>query len=253
MNIEKWVNDNKLTQGQSVIAKELNKRGIETFTDAVFSIGEPALAIITSSIADPIAGLAGIGMTAFDGVVRGTDTINSVRAALSYTPKTRGGKIGMNALSGALAPVGELISGAEDYLGNSVLQGTGSPFLAAAAAAVPAAIAEANPLGKIARKTDILSNGRKIGYIKTTADGKTTNIDDIEVYTGGTGEGTNAIKNVMKEANLNGGIVTLTSDAMRGKAGQAKNRKLYKSLGFTKNSGKDKQKGITEEFYYNGQ
>ena len=152
MNIEEWMATKQLTDNQRSAGKELRNRGINTFSDAVFSIGEPALAIITSSIADPIAGLAGIGMTAFEGVARGTETIDSVRAALSYTPKTKGGKIGMNALAGAFAPVGELMSDAEDYLGNSTLEATGSPFLAAAAALLPAAISETNPLGKISKK-----------------------------------------------------------------------------------------------------
>ncbi len=152
MNIERWMTTKRLTEDQKSAAKELKERGIETFTDAVFAIGEPALAIISSSIAEPIAGLAGIGMTAFEGIERGTDTIESVKQRLSYVPKTKGGKIGMGVVSDTLAPVGELISSAEDYLGETTLDATGSPILAAAAATIPAAIGELNPLGKVSKR-----------------------------------------------------------------------------------------------------
>jgi hypothetical protein len=154
MNIGQWVKTNKLTEEQVAIAEELNGRGIETFTDAVFAIGEPALAIISSSVADPIAGLAGIGMSAFDGVARGTDTINNVKNALSYVPKTRAGKVGMKAVADTLQPVSDALTGAEDYLGSNTLELTGSPFLAAAAATIPTALAELNPLGKVSRQAD---------------------------------------------------------------------------------------------------
>jgi hypothetical protein len=154
MNIGQWVRTNRLTDEQLAIAEELNNRGIETFTDAVFAIGEPALAIITSSIAEPIAGLAGIGMAAFDGVVRGTNTIKNVKTALSYVPKTRAGKAGMQAVADTLQPLSDALTGAEDYLGSNTLELTGSPLLAAAAATVPAAIAEMNPLGRASRQAD---------------------------------------------------------------------------------------------------
>jgi hypothetical protein len=89
MNIGEWVRSNQPTSEQIAIAKELNNRGMETFTDAVFAMGQDALTFIASSIADPIAGLAGIGLSSFNGVIQGTDTINNVRSALSYVPKTR--------------------------------------------------------------------------------------------------------------------------------------------------------------------
>jgi hypothetical protein len=54
----------------------------------------------------------------------------------------------------------------------------------------------------------------------------------------------------MKDADKNGLTITLTSDAMRGKEGQKKNRALYEKLGFIKNTGANKRKDITEEYYY---
>lgn len=93
---------------------------------------------------------------------------------------------------------------------------------------------------------------KNIGYIKTTREGDIINIDDIEVFKTGTGIGTNEIKSLMRNADRNGHTITLTSDAMRGKEGQKKNRALYEKLGFIKNAGKNKRKDITEEYYYQG-
>ncbi|TET75263.1 MAG: hypothetical protein E3J43_08640, partial [Candidatus Heimdallarchaeota archaeon] len=105
-------------------------------------------------------------------------------------------------------------------------------------------------LKRVSKKTDIKHNGKKIGHIKTTQENNFINIDDIDVWKRGTGEGTKAIKEIMKKADNEGLIVTLTSDAMRGKKIQALNRKLYRKLGFIKNIGANKIKGTTEEFYY---
>lgn len=101
-------------------------------------------------------------------------------------------------------------------------------------------------------KTDIIYQDKRIGYIKTSIKNNIINIDDIEVYKSGTQSGTNAIRDVIHKADNEGLIVTLTSDAMRGKSGQKKNRELYTKLGFIKNSGKNKRKDISEEFYYIG-
>lgn len=105
----------------------------------------------------------------------------------------------------------------------------------------------------ITKKESISYDGKDIGYIKTTKSGNFVNIDDIQVFKQGTGQGTQAIKNVMAQAEKDGTIVTLTSDAMRGKQNQKKNRELYEKLGFVKNSGANKIKGTKEEFYYKPQ
>lgn len=102
-------------------------------------------------------------------------------------------------------------------------------------------------------KTPIYNDIKKeIGYIKTTQNNNIINIDDIEMTRSGTGLGTVAIEDLMKKAKKEKLIITLTSDAMRGKVGQKKNRELYKKLGFTKNTGKNKIKETKEEFYFIG-
>jgi len=101
-------------------------------------------------------------------------------------------------------------------------------------------------------KEPIEIDGKQIGQVTTTRDGNIINIDDIEVSKSRTGKGTETLQSFMQKADDEGLIITLTSDAMRGKESQKKNRELYKKLGFTKNSGKDRIKDTTEEFYYIG-
>jgi len=98
-------------------------------------------------------------------------------------------------------------------------------------------------------KKDILFKNKVIGYISYTEDGQFFHIEDVQVFKSGTGSGTKAIKKIINMAKKKNKTVILTSDAMRGKDIQKKNRKLYLQLGFTKNSGKNKIKGIQEEFY----
>ncbi len=98
-------------------------------------------------------------------------------------------------------------------------------------------------------KEEIFYNGKVIGYIKTSIYDNFINIDDIQVFKSATKSGTKAILEKINIARKERKILTLTSDAMRGKKIQSKNRKLYISLGFIKNSGKNKIKNTFEEFY----
>jgi hypothetical protein len=98
-------------------------------------------------------------------------------------------------------------------------------------------------------KQDIFYNDKVIGYIKISQYNDFINIDDIQVFKSGTKSGTKAILEMINKAKEENKIITLTSDAMRGKDNQKKNRNLYLSLGFIKNSGKNKIKNSYEEFY----
>jgi hypothetical protein len=102
-------------------------------------------------------------------------------------------------------------------------------------------------------KYDIKQNEKIVGYYKLDIDDKSIRIADIQMNISGTGLGTQTIINIMKRATKDGKITTLTSDAMRGKENQKKNRELYKKLGFVKNTGKNKLKEAGyEEFYSKG-
>ncbi|MCP5015632.1 MAG: hypothetical protein GY938_10205 [Ketobacter sp.] len=114
-------------------------------TDTIASVIEPAATLITGAIAEPIAGIAGIAQAvnplAEEGA--GARAVEATREALTYQPRTEPGREGLEAVGEAIEPVAEVFKGAETFLGDKTFSLTGSPALAAAAATIPTAIAEA--------------------------------------------------------------------------------------------------------------
>lgn len=96
---------------------------------------------------------------------------------------------------------------------------------------------------------DLMRDGEKVGAITLRVDGNRLVIDDIEITKQSKGTGTAAIKAIIDAATDRGMIVSLTTDAMRGKAAQKRLREYYERLGFIKNAKTDKIKGIKEEYY----
>lgn len=107
---------------------------------------EPAAALISGAIAEPLAGLAGIASSAGRAigldVPTGGEAVEATREALTFQPRTESGQESIQAVGEALAPVGEALSGAEDFLGDKTFEITGSPALAAAAKTIPTALGE---------------------------------------------------------------------------------------------------------------
>ena len=108
----------------------------------LLSFVEPALAMGSSMIAEPLAGLAGLATLPF-GADKAAQVIEGVTDDLTYAPRSDEGKHGMRVLSDTLAPVGEAIQAVESGMGDYVMDKTGSPALAAAAYSVPTAIGSA--------------------------------------------------------------------------------------------------------------
>jgi outer membrane lipoprotein SlyB len=123
------------------------------FIGSAARFGEPALTVASSIVAEPIAGIAGIGqaLNPFAEQGAGAKAVKATREALTFKPRTQEGKEGLKSVGEALAPVGDAISSIEKGLGDSVFDATGSPALAAAAATAPTAIMEAIGFG-IGRK-----------------------------------------------------------------------------------------------------
>lgn len=96
---------------------------------------------------------------------------------------------------------------------------------------------------------DLLRNGEKVGTVTLRVDGNRLVIDDIEIARQSKGTGSAAIKAIAEAAAERAMIVSLTTDAMRGKAAQKRLREYYERLGFIKNAKADKIKGIKEEYY----
>lgn len=104
---------------------------------------ETAATMASGIIAEPLAGLAGIAqsLNPFAKEGAGAEAVTATREALTY----QGGEASQGQLESigeVLAPVGEALSSAESFLGDSVLDLTGSPALAAMAHSLPTAALE---------------------------------------------------------------------------------------------------------------
>ena len=112
------------------------------------SVLEPAAAIASGAIAEPIAGAAGIGS-----LLRGQSpeqaqtNIEATREALTYTPQSEAGKEATQAIGETLAPVGKKLQEVRKNTGDLALKLTGSPTVAAIATALPDATIEALGFG----------------------------------------------------------------------------------------------------------
>lgn len=98
-------------------------------------------ALVSGAVAEPIAGLAGIGAL-LPGGRTPTEAIEETREALTFQPRTEAAQAQQQVISEAIAPVGEIVSGAEKFLGDKTFELTGSPALAALATALPTAALE---------------------------------------------------------------------------------------------------------------
>lgn len=104
---------------------------------------EPALTAGSAAIAEPVSGLAGLGaLLRGRGVDGAVQSINAAQQAMTYQPRTMEGQQGLRGLQAFLQPVGEVIQGASQNLGDKAYSATGSPELAAAAYSAPTAFLE---------------------------------------------------------------------------------------------------------------
>lgn len=106
--------------------QEENPRSIGNLAGAAI---EPNLALGSGMVATPLAGLAGIAGTLLPGKEgQGAEWARNVQQALTYEPKTTGGK---NAMSVIAYPFEKLAEGA-DWAGGKAADITGSPAVGAA-------------------------------------------------------------------------------------------------------------------------
>lgn len=94
-------------------------------------------------VAESVSGLAGLGaLLRGRGVDGAVESINAAQQAMTYQPRTMEGQQGLQGLQAFLQPVGEVIQGASQNLGDKAYSATGSPALAAAAYSAPTAFLE---------------------------------------------------------------------------------------------------------------
>ena len=109
----------------------------------------------------------------------GADAVKGVQDALTYQPRTKTGKQIQQGVGSTLAPVGEAIGGAEDFLGEETLELTGSPLLASVAKTIPTAALEALPFATAAglRKLRASKGGAPEKPMNEISDGNFSDTD----------------------------------------------------------------------------
>jgi len=110
-----------------------------TFGQEALGVAEVAGTVLSSAIADPVAGLSGIVAGLFGGAKTGAETVKLVKNAITFEPKSKEGKAKLKSIGELLEPVGEVFKKAESSLGSAVLEATGSAELAAVAHSLPTA------------------------------------------------------------------------------------------------------------------
>lgn len=114
----------------------------ESTLDGVIGGLETAAVIGSGAIAEPISGLVGAVTAPFVGVDEAVKNIESVKDFLSLSPRSAQSKQQLQAIGKAIEPLASGIKKVESALGNSVLDATGSPELAAIAHSLPTAALE---------------------------------------------------------------------------------------------------------------
>jgi hypothetical protein len=113
---------------------------------------EPAAALVTGAVAEPVAGFIGTATALAEGPEAGAEAVESTREALTFEPRTEAGR-------GSLESVGETVVGGLDAInqfgrdigvpevllkpvGDVAFEATGDPAIAAGVSAIPTAIFE---------------------------------------------------------------------------------------------------------------
>lgn len=106
-------------------------------------IPEAIATIGTGAIAEPVAGLVGIGASLIPGEEgQGARAVKRTREALTFQPVTESGKKALSTIGSVVDPVARFTEKMESGLGDLALRATGSPALAAAATTIPTIVSE---------------------------------------------------------------------------------------------------------------
>ena len=132
---------------------------------------EPAVAMATGAIAEPISGLASLPALIYgDGVSDAVKAQQSIQEWMTYTPKTQAGIDGMKSVSDLLKPVADGMEWTSRGAGDFIYEQTGSEELAAIAYSMPTAALELLGLKGVrqAGKAGKLGKQYEMGDIGTT-------------------------------------------------------------------------------------
>ncbi len=129
--------------------------------DYITGAAEVAATIVSSAVAEPVAGLMGIGAALVPGGETGAEAVESTREAMTYQPGGETGQEMMGDVGSFLEPVGEALGAVESGLGEATLKATGSPLLASAAHAIPTALMEVLGLGLLRKPSQAAMRAAK--------------------------------------------------------------------------------------------
>ena len=203
-----------------------------SFGDQALGALENAGSLVSGAIAEPIAGLAGIAQTInpFADEGAGAEAVKATRDALTFTPSTKTGQAQQQAIGEALAPVGKALSSTEKFLGDNVLELTGSPALAAAAYSLPTAALELLGLKgakkltgapksptKRAIKKAVVESAPEVEQIKNASRAVYKEIDDsgVSVKSGSFGKLADNIKKATAKAGRDVDVTPKAEAAIR--------------------------------------
>lgn len=100
-----------------VLVQLKEKRSRSNTGSPLFGAAEVAATIGSGIAAEPTAGVAGLAVTSVEGVREGAETVDSVRHAMTYQPKTQTGQRYLRNVGEALEPVAEGFEKAGHMLG----------------------------------------------------------------------------------------------------------------------------------------
>lgn len=141
----------------------------------ILSVVEPVTTLTTGAIAEPLAGIAGIAKTITSGADEGAKTVEAIREALTYKPRTVAGQEALQTVGETLAPVAkgmDLLDFSEE-----IFDITGSPLAASIFATLPTAAMELagikgapaiRRLRKAAKKEKVLIKEAKKAVVDNT-------------------------------------------------------------------------------------
>jgi len=190
--------------------EELTGGGVE-------AVLEPLATVASSVVAEPIAGVAGIGqaLNPFAEQGAGSRAVEATRDALTFKPRTQTGQAGLEAVGGALQPVGEALAATEDFLGDTALDITGSPAAAATAATLPTALMALIPASKIFKNSGKLTKAQRGIVAELKANPRNPN---FAKFIPETGKQSGALKEAVKQSGSPELVAVIKSSSKADKA-----------------------------------
>lgn len=149
------------------------------------NFGEAALTMARGAIAEPVAGLHGISksMRLYEPPGSGAKQVAETRDFLTGTPSAEGFEA-LKSISKVVEPVTSVFTKAEKWLGETALDATGSPAIAAAAHTIPTAVLEALGLKGVTSAAKGVKRAKEIADIDALKSKAIPSVESIKKVAG---------------------------------------------------------------------